>query len=62
MLSSVNVDLTSLHVHQMYRPQNYIPLGQGHLMGLEKSRHCLVFDAQGMWSAPSGKGIRNTLV
>ena len=49
----------SLYVHQIYRPRHYSPLAQVHRIGLKGSRPCLMVYVQGMWSAPSGKGIRH---
>ena len=49
---SVNVDLMSLYVHQIYRPRHYSPLAQVHRIGLKGSRPCLMVYVQGMWSAP----------
>ena len=48
-----------LYVHQIYRPQHYSPLAQEHGIGLKGSRPCLMVYVQGMWSVPSGKGIRH---
>ena len=54
----VNVDLMSSYMHQTYCPRHYSLLAQLHCTGLKGSRPCLMFYAQGIWSAPS-KGIRH---